>query len=78
LKRFKPDCISCGIYATVFATTIALGDNPCEEKYSKDIKHMRKHFCKIVESNKLLPFPQWLISIVFKNLSLYSLQYWPE
>ncbi|XP_067216539.1 uncharacterized protein [Linepithema humile] len=54
----QPDGISCGIYAAAFATTIVLGGNPCEKKYSKDVKCMREHFCKIIESNKLLPFPK--------------------
>jgi len=53
----QPDGTSCGIYAAAFATTIALGGNPCNEKYSKDIKCMRQHFVKIIENNKLMPFP---------------------
>lgn len=53
----QPDGMSCGLYAAAFATTIALGGNPCEEKYSKDVKCLRQHFYKIIESNKLLPFP---------------------
>jgi len=54
----QPDGICCGIYAAAFATTIALRGNPCEEKYSTDIKCMREHFYKIIKSNKLLPFPR--------------------
>lgn len=54
----QPDYISCGIYAAAFATTVALGGNPCEEKYSKDTKHMRQYFIKIIEGKKLLPFPR--------------------
>jgi len=42
----QPDGISCGIYAVAFATTIALEGNPCEKKYSKDVKCMREHFYK--------------------------------
>lgn len=53
----QPDGISCGIYAAAFATTIALGGNPCNVKYSKDVKCMRQHFMKIIECKKLLPFP---------------------
>lgn len=53
----QPDCTSCGIYAAAFATTIALGGNPCDEKYSKNMKLMRQHFVKIIEGNRLLPFP---------------------
>jgi len=53
----QPDGTSCGIYAAAFATTIALGGNPCNEKYSKDIKCMRQHFIKIIENDKLMPFP---------------------
>jgi len=53
----QPDAICCGIYAAAFATTIALGGNPCEQKYSKDVQCMREHFYKIVESNKLMSFP---------------------
>lgn len=54
----QPDGISCGIYAAAFATTVALGGNPCEEKYSKKVKCMREHLYKIIEGNKLLPFPK--------------------
>lgn len=53
----QPDGLSCGIYSAAFATTVALGNNPCNVKYSKDVKCMRQHFIKIIESNKLLPFP---------------------
>jgi len=54
----QPNGICCGIYAAAFATTIALEGNPCEEKYSTDVKcKMREHFYKILKSNKLLPFP---------------------
>ncbi|KAM0724668.1 hypothetical protein ACS0PU_009052 [Formica fusca] len=56
----QPDGISCGIYAAAFATTIALGGNPCEQKYSKNVKCMREHFFKIIEGNKLLHFPMCL------------------
>lgn len=54
----QPDSISCGIYAAAFATTIALGGNPCKEKYSTNVKYMRQHFFKIVAENRLLPFPK--------------------
>lgn len=54
----QPDGICCGIFAAAFATTIALGGNPCEEKYSKSVKYMREHFYKILESNKLSLFPK--------------------
>jgi len=54
----QPDGICCGIYAAAFAITIALGGNPCEEKYSNNVKCMREHFFKIIEGNKLLHFPQ--------------------
>lgn len=53
----QPDGTCCGIYAAAFATTIALGGNPCHENYSKDVKYMRQHFMKIIKSHKLLPFP---------------------
>lgn len=53
----QPNGTCCGIYAAAFATTIALGGNPCNKKYSKDVKCMRRHFMKIVEDYKLLPFP---------------------
>ena len=49
--------VCCGVYAAAFATTIALGDNPCKEKYSKDVKCMREHLFKIIEGKKWLPFP---------------------
>ncbi|KAL6416802.1 hypothetical protein ACFW04_014828 [Cataglyphis niger] len=54
----QPDGTSCGIYAAAFATTVVLGGNPCKEKYSKNVKCMREHFWKIIEDNKLLPFPK--------------------
>ncbi|KAL0130306.1 hypothetical protein PUN28_002141 [Cardiocondyla obscurior] len=53
----QPDAISCGIYAAAFATTVALGDNPCNIKYSKNVKCMRQHFMTVIEGNELLPFP---------------------
>jgi len=52
----QSDDTSCGIYAAAFTTTIALESNPCNKKYSKDIKCMRQHFVKIIENNKLMPF----------------------
>lgn len=36
----QPDGTCCGIYAAAFATTIALGGNSCNEKYSNDVKYM--------------------------------------
>ena len=53
----QPDADSCGIYAAAFATTVALGGNPCNEKYSKNVRCMREHFIKIIEDNKLISFP---------------------
>ncbi|XP_070523169.1 uncharacterized protein [Cardiocondyla obscurior] len=53
----QPDAISCGIYTAAFATTVALEDNPCNIKYSTNVKCMRQHFMKIIEGNELLPFP---------------------
>jgi hypothetical protein len=53
----QPDAYSCGIYAAAFATTVALGGNPCNERYSINVRSMREHFIKIIEDNKLLPFP---------------------
>ncbi|XP_077260812.1 uncharacterized protein LOC143896691 [Temnothorax americanus] len=53
----QPDAISCGIYAAAFATTVALGGNPCEEKYSNDVKRIRRHFWNIIEKYELSPFP---------------------
>ena len=52
----QSDGTSCGIYAAAFATDIALGKNPCKEKYSKNVELMRHHFVSIVASNTLLPF----------------------
>ncbi|XP_077274118.1 uncharacterized protein LOC143903921 [Temnothorax americanus] len=51
------DSISCGIYAVAFATTVALKGNTCNEKYSTDVKCMRRYLFKILENKKLLPFP---------------------
>ncbi|XP_071652583.1 uncharacterized protein [Temnothorax longispinosus] len=53
----QPDGTSCGIYAAAFATTVALGGNPCDEKYSKNVKCMRQHFIKIIEEEDLSLFP---------------------
>jgi len=54
----QPDGTCCRIYAAAFATDIALGKNPVEEKYSNDVESMRRHFFTIIASNKLLPFPR--------------------
>ncbi|XP_036149752.1 uncharacterized protein LOC118647911 [Monomorium pharaonis] len=54
----QPDSTSCGIYSAAFATTIVLGGNPCNVKYSRNMKSMRQHFMKIIESNKLLAFSE--------------------
>lgn len=53
----QPDGTCCGIYAAAFATTVALGGNPCDEKYSSNAECMRQHFIKIIELNRLMPFP---------------------
>jgi len=50
---------TCGIYAAAFATTIALGGNPCNEKYSNHVEYMRQHFLNIIAENELSPFPKW-------------------
>lgn len=54
----QQDATSCGLYSAAFATDIVLGRNPCEAKYSTDIKSMRRHFFMILVSNKLSPFPR--------------------
>lgn len=54
----QPDGTSCGIFAAAFATSVVLGHNPCDEKYSKDVKCLRQHFIKIIEDNKLSLFPR--------------------
>jgi len=51
------DNYSCGIFAAAFATDVALGKNPCDANYSKDMTCMRHHFYNIVEKRKLSPFP---------------------
>lgn len=61
----QPNSTCCGIYAAAFATNIALGRNPCQEKYSTDTESMRHHFIKIIEENKLLPFPQEIEKDIF-------------
>jgi len=53
----QPDSISYGIYGAAFATSVILGRNPCEDKYSNDFERMRRHFMNIIETNKLSPFP---------------------
>ena len=53
----QPDSTCCGIYAAAFATAVVLGKNPCEDKYSNDVKLMRCHFMNIIETNKLSLFP---------------------
>ncbi|XP_072750547.1 uncharacterized protein [Anoplolepis gracilipes] len=36
--QLQPDSTCCGIYAVAFATSIVLGRNPCENKYSNDVE----------------------------------------
>lgn len=57
VKKCKYNCTCCSIYAAAFATTVALGRDPCEENYSNDVMHMRRHFLTIIESHKLTFFP---------------------
>lgn len=54
----QPDSTSCGIYAAAFATSIVLGGNPCDEKYSNDVERMRHHFMNIIYKKELSPFPR--------------------
>lgn len=57
--QVQPDGTCCGIYAAAFATTVALGGNPCNEKYSNRVEYMRQHFLNIIIENELSPFPKW-------------------
>ncbi|CAG5090348.1 Protein of unknown function [Cotesia congregata] len=53
----QSDTYSCGVYAAAFATTIALGDDPCLYQYSQNSQAMRMHMIKIIEQRKLMLFP---------------------
>lgn len=72
----QPDYTCCGIFAAAFATTVALGGNPSNEKYSSDAQCMRRPLVKISESNKLLLFPQYfsLSNAIIKNYLPLSLK----
>jgi len=59
----QQDSTSCGIYAIAFATTIALGENPCDEKYSNDVQRMRNHLMSIINRKELLELFSKAISI---------------
>ena len=45
----QPGPYSCGVYAAAFATAIALGRDPCNEKFSLDASKMRTHLVTIIE-----------------------------
>ena len=53
----QPVGVSCGIYASAFATSVVLGRDPCTDKYSKDEILMRRHFVQIVKDESLSLFP---------------------
>lgn len=53
----QPDRFSCGVYAIAFATTVALGNDPCRTKYSRDILQMRGHLVRIFRERRLIEFP---------------------
>ena len=53
----QPGAYRCGVYATAFATTIALGSDPSLQMYSRDMSKMREHLTTIVRTRQLLPFP---------------------
>ena len=54
----QPAGVSCGIYATAFATSVVLRRDPCKEKYSNDEVLMRRHFVRIIEDKSLALFSQ--------------------
>ena len=54
----QPVGVSCGIYASAFATSVVLGRDPCEERYSNDEVLIRRHFVRIIENESLTLFPQ--------------------
>lgn len=52
--QIQPDAmqhICCAIYTAASATTIALGSNPYEEKYFKNVKSKKKHFWNLIVNN---------------------------
>lgn len=54
----QPDILMCGIFATAFAVSIALEENPSNKKYSTDMPKMRRHCLRIIEEKILLPFSE--------------------
>ncbi|KAM0727548.1 hypothetical protein ACS0PU_005797 [Formica fusca] len=54
----QPYLTSCGIFAAAFAVSIALGENPSNKTYSRDIQKMRRHCLKVIKKKILLPFPE--------------------
>ena len=54
----QPVGVSCGIYASAFATSVVLGRDPCTEKYSNDEALMRRQFLQILIDESLSLFPQ--------------------
>lgn len=51
----QENAVDCGVFAIAFATTLALGLDPCEQDY--DTGKMREHLLTILETTTLTPFP---------------------
>ncbi len=51
----QENAVDCGVFAIAFATTLALGLDPCEQDY--DTGKMREHLLTIMETTILTPFP---------------------
>ena len=53
----QPDGRSCGVYASAFAITLALGHDPAKYQFSRNAIHMRNHLAAIAQSKILTLFP---------------------
>ena len=53
----QKDGCSCGVYASAYAVTLALGNDPTFYNYSHNINEMRRHLAMIIETKQLHVFP---------------------
>ena len=54
----QKDHVNCGVFACAFATTVALGGDPCKVNYSQDGTTLRCHMLHIIREKKLVNFPE--------------------
>lgn len=65
IKNKQKDTTSCGIYAAVYAITLALNRNPislnlkiCYLENEDETKFLREHLSKIIREKRLSAFPE--------------------